>query len=84
MKTTFELPDRLFQKAKSTAARRGQTLRQLFTDAIAEKLDAIRKGRREKPWMRHYGSLQRHEDELERIDQVVEEEFGSVDPEDWK
>ena len=31
MKTTLEIPDLLFRKAKSKAAERGQTLKQLVT-----------------------------------------------------
>ena len=38
MKTTLEIPDLLFRKAKSTAAERGQTLKQLVTEALQEKL----------------------------------------------
>ena len=40
MKTTLELPDTLFRKAKATAARQGQTLKQLVQEALNEKLDA--------------------------------------------
>jgi hypothetical protein len=35
MKTTLELPDQLFRKAKSTAAERGQTLKEFVTEGIA-------------------------------------------------
>ena len=38
MKTTFELPDNLFRNAKAVAAGAGMSLRELFTQAIAEKL----------------------------------------------
>ena len=38
MKTTLELPEALFRKAKATAARHGQTLKQLVQEALAEKL----------------------------------------------
>ena len=40
MKTTIEIPDPLFRKAKSTAADRGQTLKDLVTEALREKLSA--------------------------------------------
>jgi len=33
MKTTIEIPDALFRKAKSLAAARGQSLEDLFTEA---------------------------------------------------
>ncbi len=41
MKTTLELPDELFRKAKATAALRGETLTSLF----AEALEAVVAGR---------------------------------------
>ncbi|MFT5191821.1 MAG: hypothetical protein ACI957_004866 [Verrucomicrobiales bacterium] len=38
MKTTLELPDDLFRGAKIAAARQGRTLKELFTEALREKL----------------------------------------------
>ncbi len=40
MKTTFDLPDELVRKAKALAAQQGRPLRDLVTEAIAEKLEA--------------------------------------------
>ena len=61
MKTTLEIPDLLFRKAKSTAAERGQTLKQLVTEALQEKLavntDSARPG--EPGWMQGFGKLRR-------------------------
>ena len=36
MKTTLDIPDVLFRKAKSKAAERGQTLREFVSDALEE------------------------------------------------
>ena len=83
MKTTIEIPDRLFREAKATAAARGQSLRQFFTDAVAERVHHIN-GPPPKPWMRHYGALKEHAAELDRIDRVVEAEFETIDPRDWE
>ncbi|MSQ52632.1 MAG: hypothetical protein EXR28_12165 [Betaproteobacteria bacterium] len=38
MKTTLEMPDKLFRRAKTTAAQRGQSLKQLVTVAIEREL----------------------------------------------
>lgn len=38
MKTTLEMPDELFRRAKVTAARRGQSLKQLVTTALEREL----------------------------------------------
>jgi len=38
MKTTLEMPDELFRRAKATAAQRGQSLKQLVTVALEREL----------------------------------------------
>jgi hypothetical protein len=38
MKTTLEMPDELFRRAKATAAHRGQSLKQLVTVALEREL----------------------------------------------
>lgn len=82
MKTTIEIPDRLFREVKATAASRGESLRQFLTDALAERLRHVEAQSR-RPWMRHYGALRDYSDELDRIERVVEEEFEKVDRRDW-
>ncbi len=66
------------------AASQGETIRQFFTEAIAEKLLASRRQGSLRPWMKHYGALRDYADELREIDRVVEEEFEAIDLEDWK
>ncbi len=39
MKTTLDIPDKVFRKAKAAAALRGQSLRDLVTEAIEKHLD---------------------------------------------
>ena len=84
MKTTFELPDRLFREAKATAAARSQSLRLFFTDAIAEKLSAVKAMQMEKPWMKHFGAMKENSEELQRIKRVIENEFEMINTDDWK
>ena len=38
MKTTLEMPDELFRRAKTVAAKRGQSLKQLVTTALEHEL----------------------------------------------
>jgi len=38
MKTTIEIPDVLFRRAKSKAAERSQTLKEFVSEALQEKL----------------------------------------------
>lgn len=84
MKTTFELPDKVFREAKIMATAQGQTLRQFFTDAIREKLKLLKSQSSARPWMKHFGALKGYVDELQRIDQVIEAEFETVNLKDWK
>jgi hypothetical protein len=84
VKTTLEIPDPLFRKAKSTAAERGQTLKQLVTEALQEKLAAKRApaGSTEPEWMRGFGRLRGLRKETKRIQSKVDEVFEVIEPED--
>lgn len=84
VKTTIEIPDPLFRKAKSKAAERGQTLKQLFTEALQEKLaGGSGRARRAQPeWMAGFGELRRLRKETERIQSRIEEAFEVLEPED--
>ena len=44
MKTTLELPEPIFRKAKATAAERGQSLKDFVTEALRDKLALDTKG----------------------------------------
>jgi hypothetical protein len=82
MKTTLEIPDALFRRAKSAAAERGIPLRELVSEALAEKLRA--RGREEKPWLKAFGKLRSLRKETARINLIIEEEFERIEPEDWQ
>ena len=82
MKTTLEIPDFLFRRAKSVAAERGIPLRQFMTEAVQEKLKTTPA---EKPWMKHMGKLKhlRKSKEGKQIEKRVEEAFERIDREIW-
>ena len=80
MKTTLEIPDALFRQAKAAAALKGIPLRELVTDALAEKLRASEFT--EKPWMECVGQLRGLRHETARINKIIEEEFRRIEPED--
>ena len=84
MKTTVEIPDSLFRKAKATAAERGQTLKEFLSEAVQEKLMArAGKVRTEEPlWMEGFGKLHRLRNETARIQRRLEEVFEVIEPED--
>ena len=82
MKTTLEIPDSLFRRAKSRAAERGIPLRALVTEALSDALRAHGNGREEKPWMKSFGKLRHLHKETERINRIIEEEFEQIEDED--
>jgi hypothetical protein len=82
MKTTLEIPDGIFRRAKSKAAEQGIPLRQFVTEAVEDKLKAAPAGGR-KPWMKHMGRLKDLHKETARINKVIEEAFEEVEPEIW-
>ena len=81
MKTTLEIPDAIFRRAKSVAAERGIPLREFVTEAVRDKLGNRRKAT-DKPWMTAFGKLRRLRKETSRINRTIEEEFERVEPED--
>ncbi len=80
MKTTLDIPDLLFRRAKSVAAERGIPLRQLVTEAVQEKLKATSQ---ERPWMKHLGKLKHLRKEGKQIEKRVEQAFEKIDREVW-
>ena len=82
MKTTLEIPDAIFRKAKAKAAEQGIPLRQFVTEAVEEKLKTS--GSESKPWMQVLGELRHLKKENARIDRIIEEEFEQIEPDDWK
>lgn len=83
MKTTLEIPDVIFRRAKSIAAEQGISLREFVTEAVKDKLAANSKAG-EKPWVKHMGKLRHLRKETERINRLIEEEFEQIDPEIWR
>ena len=83
MKTTLELPDQLFRKAKATAAERGQSLKEFVMEALRDKL-ALERGiaAHEPEWMQGFGKLKRLHQETVRVQSIIDEEFEVVEPED--
>jgi hypothetical protein len=82
VKTTLEIPDALFRMAKSAAAEQGIPLRELVSEALAEKLR--REGGVQKSWMNEFGALRALRKETARINKIIQAEFDQIDPEDWK
>jgi hypothetical protein len=84
MKTTIEIPDPLFRKAKSKAAERGQTLKEFVAEALDDKLTAHASNSRTAgpAWMQGFGKLSRLREETLRIQARIDQAFEVIEPED--
>jgi hypothetical protein len=82
MKTTLEIPDALFRRAKSAAAEQGIPFRELVSEALAEKLRV--QGHKDKPWLKSFGKLRSLRKESASISRTIEQEFGRIEPRDWQ
>ena len=83
MKTTLEIPDKIFRRAKSLAAERGVPFREFVTEAVKDKLATEAKSAA-KPWLRHMGRLKYLRKETRRINRLIEEQSERIDEEMWR
>jgi hypothetical protein len=81
MKTTLEIPDPIFRRAKTAAAERGIPFRALVSEALADKLRA-QNNRDSKPWMKTFGQLRHLHRETVKINRIIAEEFDRIETED--
>lgn len=84
MKTTLEIPDALFRRAKASAAERGQSLKDFVTEAVRDKLAAdARSAEDETPaWMQGFGALKHLHAETARVQALIDDTFEVIEPED--
>jgi len=81
MKTTLEIPDDMFRRAKTKAAERKIPLRQLVSEAVAEKLEA-RSQALHQARKKLAGKLRHLRNETARINTLIEQEFESIELEE--
>ena len=85
MKTVLEIPDAIFKKAASYAAENGISVKELFNQALAEKLHQPSKESPEQPWMKLFGEFGKTATaraETRRIQSVIDQEFENIESED--
>jgi len=83
VKTTLEIPNTIFRRAKSAAAERGIPLREFVTEAVKDKLATNAKAGG-KPWVKHMGKLKHLRKETARINRLIEEDSEKIDAEMWR
>ena len=81
MKTTLEIPDSIFRRAKSAAASRGIPLREFVAEAVREKLVANTKAT-QTPWMGAFGKLHHLRKDSANVNRAIEEEFEQIEAAD--
>jgi hypothetical protein len=83
VRTTIQIPDELFRRAKATAAQRGETLGEFISEAIETHLGATsppappRSG-----WRSVFGLAPCTA--VESIDTLFDAELEQVDPSQWR
>ncbi len=83
MKTTLDIPDAVFRRAKAHAAARGVSLRAFVTEAVEHQLRSTQGRRGGQPaWKTLSGGLRRLRRETARLRRIVDEEFETIEPED--
>ena len=96
MKTTIEIPDLTFRRAKSLASSRGITLKRFFTDAVEHQMGRYLAGEGsvagvrlpesgtpvDPPWMEGFGQLADLGEEHRLVLEMIEDEFEKLTPEE--
>jgi hypothetical protein len=85
MKTTIEIPDSVFRKAKASAAEQGIPLRRFVTNAVERELESRSKRTLEenRKALRELAGGLSHLKDHKRIRAIIEEEFEKIEPEMW-
>jgi hypothetical protein len=83
MKTTIEIADPLFRRAKLAAVKKGMSFKRYVSEALVQRIEA-ENPTDARPWMSAFGGMADAHEETVKIDQVIADEFGVIDPEGWK
>ena len=83
MKTTVEIPDDLFRRAKVMAAQEGLSMKQLITESLQQRVSRHSPESTTEPaWKRAFGAMRSYRKENRRIEKIIEQEFEQIEPED--
>ena len=82
MKTTLEIPDKLFREAKATAAHRGETLKELVNAALEAHLAESRPRSGRSGWRSVFGLADAKQ--VAQVDRIVARDLENVDRSEWE
>ena len=83
MKTTIEIPDDLFKKAKATAALQGESLKDLICDALETHLVSAPAPRNSRSGWRSVFGLAEPKS-VRRVDEAIAADLEKIDPAEWR
>lgn len=81
MKTTIEIPDELFKKAKATAALEGESLRELICEALENRLATVPQTDRS-GWRTVFALGDPKA--IAKVDEVLDADLERIDPSEWR
>jgi hypothetical protein len=85
MKTTVEIPDDLFKRAKVLAAQEGLSMKQLITESLLQRVARHSTETGFQPaWKKAFGAMRAYRKENRRIEKIIEQEFEQIEPEDLR
>lgn len=83
VKTTIEIPDELFKKAKATAAMQGESLKELICDALETRLASASLPQTDRSgWRSVFGLADPKA--VAKVDQFIDADLERVDPSEWR
>ena len=83
VKTTVEIPDDLFKRAKVLAAQQGLSMKQLITESLHQRVARQSQETASEPaWKKAFGAMRAYKKENRRIEKLIEHEFEQLEPED--
>ena len=83
MKTTIEIPDELFKRAKATAALQGESLRELICDAIETHLVSVSPPRDDRSgWRGVFGLADPKA--VAKVDEFIDADLEQIEPSEWR
>jgi hypothetical protein len=83
MKTTVEMPEKLYRQVKARAAAKGQTIKAFLIDALHDKLsrESPRNGKKS-GWRAVFGKAKK--EDVEAVQKAIDEKFDLIRLEDWQ
>jgi hypothetical protein len=83
MKTTVEVPEKLYRQVKARAASKGQSIKAFFIDALLDKLAKESSTNGSKSgWRSVFGKAKK--EDVDAVQRAIDEKFSLVHLEDWQ